>query len=129
MRRGQDRARVHDDRPFRVLACSNGVAMYDAWWPHLGNWGLANLGEVKRRRVNYYVATASTLADKATFVRSEPLTETKFHSTGPIFRSLLCNAKCCRGLRNRRAQPRRQHEAGGLLAVRRPSRSGRQRCT
>lgn len=66
---------VHDDRPFRVLAYSNGVAMYDAWWPHLGNWGLANLGEVKRQRINYYVVTASTVAEKAAFVRSEPLTE------------------------------------------------------
>jgi hypothetical protein len=57
-----------------VLACDGDVAMYDSWWPHLGTWGLANLGEVKRRRVNYYVATASTVAQKATFVRSEPLT-------------------------------------------------------
>jgi hypothetical protein len=66
---------AHDDRPFRVLAYDSGVAMYDTWWPHLGNWGLANLGEVKKRRVNYYVATASTVAEKATFIRSEPLTE------------------------------------------------------
>ena len=66
---------IHDDRPFRVVAFSNGVAMYDAWWPHLDNWGLANLGEAKRRRINYYVATASTLAERATFARSEPLTE------------------------------------------------------
>ncbi|MEU5788697.1 hypothetical protein ABZ754_13335 [Micromonospora purpureochromogenes] len=51
------------------------MALYDTWWPHLGNWGLANLGEIKKRRVSYYVATALTLAEKATYVRSEPLTE------------------------------------------------------
>jgi hypothetical protein len=66
---------AHDDRPFRVLACDSGVAMYDTWWPHVGNWGLANLDEVKKRRVNYSVVTTSTVAEKATFVRSEPLTE------------------------------------------------------
>ncbi|WP_346537416.1 hypothetical protein [Micromonospora sp. DPT] len=49
--------------------------MYDTWWPHLGNWGLAKLGEIKKRRVSYYVATASTLAEKAIYVRSEPLTD------------------------------------------------------
>jgi hypothetical protein len=70
--------RVRDDRPFRVLVYDSGVVMYDAWWPHLGNWGLANLGEVKKRRVSYYVVTASTLMQKATFARSEPLTEAEF---------------------------------------------------
>lgn len=67
--------RVRDDRPFRVLTCDSGVVMYDSWWPHRGEWGVANLDWVKKRRINYHVVTASTLAEKATFVRSEPLTE------------------------------------------------------
>lgn len=85
---------IHNDQPFRVLACSNGVAMYDAWWPHLDNWGLANLGEVKRRRINYYVATASTVARKATFVRSDPLTEAEIalHRPDLPFAAMQCQA-------------------------------------
>ena len=74
-----------------MLVYDSGVVMYDAWWPHLGNWGLADLGEVKKRRVNYYVATASTVAEKATFIRSEPLTEAEFRCTDPTFRSLSRN--------------------------------------
>ncbi|MEV0430434.1 hypothetical protein [Micromonospora sp. NPDC050495] len=65
----------HDDRPLRVIAHDRGVVMYDTWWPHLGRWGLADLGEVKKRRVSYYVATASALTEKAAYVRSEPLTK------------------------------------------------------
>jgi hypothetical protein len=66
--------------------------MYDAWWPHLDNWGLANLSEVKKWRVNYYVVTASTLVEKATFVRSEPLTraENSLHRPDLPFAAVQC---------------------------------------
>ncbi|BCB81928.1 hypothetical protein GCM10022251_51890 [Phytohabitans flavus] len=49
--------------------------MYDTWWPHIDGWGLADLGEVRKRRITYYVVPASTLAEKATYLRAEPLTE------------------------------------------------------
>lgn len=83
---------AHDDRPFRVVAYSHDVVMYDSWWPHLCNWGLASLGEVKKRRVNYYVATAATVLEKATFVRSEPLTEAEIslHRPGLPFAAVQC---------------------------------------
>jgi len=84
----------HDDRPFRLLAYDSAVAMYDTWWPHLGNWGLANLGAVKKRRVNYYVVTASTVVERATFVRSEPLTEAEIslHRPDLPFAAMQCQA-------------------------------------
>ena len=84
--------RIRDDRPFRVLAYDSGVVMYDPWWPHLGNWGLANLGEVKKRRVNYFVVTASTLAQKAMLIRSEPLTEAETSLPRPAlpFAAMQC---------------------------------------
>lgn len=63
----------HDDRPNRVLVHDDGVVMYDTWWPHLGRWGLADLDAVKRQRVSYYVITVSTLLEKATYLRSAPL--------------------------------------------------------
>ncbi|WP_034267184.1 hypothetical protein [Actinospica robiniae] len=65
----------HDDRPIRVLVSDDGVFMYDAWWPHLDAWGLAGLQEVRRQRVGYYVSTVAALLEKATFLRSEPLTD------------------------------------------------------
>jgi hypothetical protein len=63
----------HDDRPNRVLLHESKVVMYDAWLPHRDGWGLADLGAVKRQRVSYYVATASTVLEKATYLRSDPL--------------------------------------------------------
>jgi hypothetical protein len=86
--------RVRDEPPFRVLAHDSGVVMYDAWWPHLDNWGLANLGEAKKRRINYYVVTASTLVEKAAFIRSEPLTdaEVSFHRPDLPFAAVQCQA-------------------------------------
>lgn len=65
----------HDDNDhlMRVLMYDDNVAMYDAWWPHLGNWGLANLQQVKRQRIAYYVATVGTVLEKAAYVRTEPL--------------------------------------------------------
>lgn len=65
----------HDDRPMRVLVHDSDVVMYDAWWPHLDNWGLANIQEIRKQRISYYVTTASTLAEKATYVRLDPLTD------------------------------------------------------
>ncbi|MBO0825623.1 MAG: hypothetical protein J2P27_17485 [Actinobacteria bacterium] len=66
--------------------------MYDSWWPHRGNWGLASLGEVKKRRVTYYVATVATVAERATFVRSEPLTEAEIslHRPDLPFAAVQC---------------------------------------
>ncbi|HEY0227951.1 MAG TPA: hypothetical protein VGC05_16525 [Mycobacterium sp.] len=55
---------AHDDRPQRVLLCGSDAVMYDAWWPHLDGWGLADLDAIKRKRIAYYVTTASTLAEK-----------------------------------------------------------------
>lgn len=65
----------HDDRPIRVLVSDGDVVMYDAWWPHLEAWGLANLQEIRRLRISYYVSTVSPLLEKATFLRAEPLTD------------------------------------------------------
>jgi hypothetical protein len=65
----------HDDRPMRVLLHDRDVVMYDAWWPHLGAWGLADLRRIRRRRIAYYVALTSTLAERASYVRLDPLTD------------------------------------------------------
>lgn len=48
--------------------------MYDAWWPHLDVWGLADLGKARRGAVYYHATPASTLLEKAGFLRYEPLT-------------------------------------------------------
>ena len=58
----------------RVLVHDSDVVMYDAWWPHLDNWGLADVQEIRKQRISYYVTTAATLAEKATHVRLDPLT-------------------------------------------------------
>lgn len=63
----------HDDRPNRVLLHDGDVVMYDVWWPHLNGWGLADLATVRRKRIAYYVTTVATLVEKATELRSEPL--------------------------------------------------------
>jgi hypothetical protein len=63
----------HDDRPNRVLLHDNDVVMYDAWWPHLDGWGLADLGAIKRQRISYYVTTVSTVLERARFLRLDPL--------------------------------------------------------
>jgi hypothetical protein len=57
----------------RVLLLDGGVVMYDTWWEHLGNWGLADLQQVKKNRIHYYVTTAGTVLAKAAYVRTEPL--------------------------------------------------------
>jgi hypothetical protein len=64
-----------DDTPMRVLVHDDDVVMHDAWWPHLNGWGLANLAELKGKRISYYVAPDSTLVEKATYLRTEPLTD------------------------------------------------------
>ncbi len=58
----------------RVLVHDGDVVMYDAWWPDLGDWGLADLGSIKRRRVSYYVVATRVLAEKAAYLRAAPLT-------------------------------------------------------
>lgn len=65
----------HDDRLMRVLMCDASMVMYDAWWPHLGNWGLADLQQAKRKRVHYYVTGPGTVAGKAFYMGLEPLSE------------------------------------------------------
>ncbi|WP_247658400.1 hypothetical protein [Micromonospora sp. U56] len=64
----------HDDRPNRVLFRDSDVVMYDAWWPHLKAWGLADLAAIKRQRISYYVTAVSTVIEKATHLRTAPLT-------------------------------------------------------
>jgi hypothetical protein len=63
----------HDERPNRVLIHHGDVVMYDAWWPHLDGWGLQDLKAIMRQRITYYVATVSTVLEKATYLWSEPL--------------------------------------------------------
>jgi len=59
--------------PNRVLFMDSDVVMYDAWWSHLGSWGMADLAEVKRGVWNYYVTFVSTVLEQAEYVRTEPL--------------------------------------------------------
>ena len=47
--------------------------MYDGWLPHRDGWGLADLEAIKRQRIVYYVTTVSTLQEKATSLRVDPL--------------------------------------------------------
>jgi hypothetical protein len=70
-----------DETPMRVLLHDAGVVMYDTWLPHLNTWGLANLVEVRSKRISYYVAPDTTLAERATYLRTEPMTgeETALH--------------------------------------------------
>jgi hypothetical protein len=65
---------VHDERPARILVHDGATVMYDAWWPHLDAWGLADLDKARRVAVSYYVTPTSTLLAKADFLRYEPLT-------------------------------------------------------
>lgn len=64
---------AHDDRPLRVLLHDSDVVMYDAWWPHLDGWGLADLQAIKRRRISYYLTTVPTVLETARYLRSDPL--------------------------------------------------------
>ncbi|GAA0535725.1 hypothetical protein GCM10010172_16250 [Paractinoplanes ferrugineus] len=63
----------HDERPGRILVYDGSVVMYDSWWPHLSNWGLADLSESRRGIVNYYVTTSSVVAMKASYLREAPI--------------------------------------------------------
>ncbi|MER6817437.1 hypothetical protein ABT299_49995 [Spirillospora sp. NPDC000708] len=67
----------HDDRPNRVLIhdADADVVMCDGWRPHLDGWGLANLRQVRMQRNNFYPAPVSTVMEKATYLRTEPLTD------------------------------------------------------
>lgn len=62
-------------QPHARIDAYDSVVMHDAWWPHLDNWGLANLQHVKRQRIHYYVATLGTVLEKAAYVRTEPLSD------------------------------------------------------
>lgn len=73
----------HDDRPMRSLMCDGEVVMYDAWWPHLQAWGMADVNEVRRKRIDYYAAPVSVLSEKATYVRMDPLTEEEIRMHQP----------------------------------------------
>ena len=65
----------HDDRPMRVLVHDRDVVMYDAWWPHLAAWGPADVQHIRNERIGYYVALTATLAEHASSVRLDPLTD------------------------------------------------------
>jgi hypothetical protein len=67
----------------RILMHDGEVVMYDAWWPHLQAWGMADVKEVKRGRIDYYVAAVSALSKKATYVRADPLTEEELRMHRP----------------------------------------------
>ncbi|NED56043.1 hypothetical protein G3I24_34830 [Micromonospora aurantiaca] len=82
----------HDDRPMRILMHDDVVVMYDAWWPHLKAWGMADLKELRRKRTDYYVATLSALSEKATYVRTEALTGEELAMHRP---ELPLSAGCC----------------------------------
>jgi hypothetical protein len=71
----------HDERPQRVLVHDRDRIAYDCWWPHLKNWGYADLEPIRRGRANYYGVNVATLLAKAAFVGNEPLTdeEAKVH--------------------------------------------------
>jgi hypothetical protein len=64
----------HDERPDRVLVHADGVVMYDYWLPHRDAWNMADLAEVRRKTVTYYLTTSSGLSAKADHLRNEPLT-------------------------------------------------------
>ncbi|MFJ8582814.1 hypothetical protein [Micromonospora sp. NPDC093277] len=53
-----------------MLLRDSDVVMYDAWWPHLEAWGLADLAAIKR----HYVTSVSAVEEKATHLRTVPLT-------------------------------------------------------
>jgi hypothetical protein len=63
--------------PNRVLFVDDHVVMYDAWWPHLASWGMADLAYVRRGTWNYYATLVSTVLDKAVYVRKEPMSPTE----------------------------------------------------
>lgn len=63
----------HDHRPNQVLLHDDDFVMYDVWWLHLDRWGLAGLDAIKRQHIRYYVTIVSTLLEKATHLRSDPL--------------------------------------------------------
>jgi hypothetical protein len=63
-------AGVHDDRPGRILVHDGAIVMYDAWWPHLGAWRLADLDQARRGAVAYYVTLISALLTRAGSVAS-----------------------------------------------------------
>lgn len=66
-----------DDRPIRVIAFDDNLVMYDAWWPHKGEWGLSKLGA----RVIYPRISTALLVSRSTYLRTEQYsnTEFKFH--------------------------------------------------
>ncbi|WP_422747146.1 hypothetical protein [Micromonospora sp. WMMD1219] len=83
---------AHDDRPMRILMHDDEVVMYDAWWPHLEAWGMTDLKDLRRGRVDYYAATLSALSKRATYVRTEPLTAGESGIHRP---DLPLSAGCC----------------------------------
>jgi hypothetical protein len=58
----------HDERSQRVLVHDRDRIQYDCWWPHLKNWGYADLERIRRGRANYYSVDVETLLAKAAFV-------------------------------------------------------------
>jgi len=64
----------HDERPNRIVVHDDGVVMYDCWLPHRSAWSMADLSEIRRQTITYYIITASGLSAKADHLRDEPLT-------------------------------------------------------
>jgi hypothetical protein len=66
------------DRPLRILMHSDDYALYDAWWPRSGEWGLADTAGTRKHRVTYYAVPTSILVARACYLRAEPLSEAEF---------------------------------------------------
>lgn len=63
-----------NDVPKRVLLHDAGVVMYDARQSHVDNWAMAKLSDLKTKQISYFVVPDDTLIQKATYLRTEPLT-------------------------------------------------------
>jgi hypothetical protein len=57
--------------PYRILAFDEFEVLYDAWWSHLGAWGLRNL----RGTAHYYRVTTQLVLEHAQALRVDPLSE------------------------------------------------------
>ncbi|WP_344611916.1 hypothetical protein [Dactylosporangium salmoneum] len=58
--------------PLRVLVRDGAIVMYDAWWPHLKAWGLADLAAAGRGSVAYYPVGAGAGIYRSGLRRGRP---------------------------------------------------------
>jgi hypothetical protein len=62
-----------EPEPSRVLFVNHDVVMYDAWWSHRSDWGMADISKVRRGAWSYYITERSIVLERAAYVRTEPL--------------------------------------------------------